>query len=304
MADQFSYEVPNRVLQVMPTPMVSVRTITYNHAKYIERAIEGVLMQETDFPFEYLIGEDFSNDGTREIVLRYAERYPERIRVFTADRNVGIRENLQRVRRGFRGKYLAFCEGDDEWTDPLKLQKQVDIMESDPAIAGCFHRTRQEFLEGLDRVPRLFGDHGDRTVLGVEDTISSRALCHTSAFMYRAGIPLDTEASKGIYSGDMLLFSMVAGAGPLVCIPEVMSVYRKHPGGISEEHGAGRGFHENRILMLDRMDQFHEFKYHDRVEEVKGHHLRALERLREQERRHGGGLRERLRRWLAPVLGR
>ncbi|MCB1127760.1 MAG: hypothetical protein KDM81_14805, partial [Verrucomicrobiae bacterium] len=141
--------------------------------------------------------------------------------------------------------------------------------------------------DGLDRVPRLFGDHGDRTVLGVEDTISSRALCHTSAFMYRAGIPLDTEASKGIYSGDMLLFSMVAGAGPLVCIPEVMSVYRKHPGGISEEYGRGIDYHRNRLVMLDRLDRFHEYRYRDRVEEVKAVHAQQIARLQAEAGRSG-----------------
>ncbi|MCB0794009.1 MAG: glycosyltransferase [Flavobacteriales bacterium] len=278
-----NYEVPNRVVETMPEPMVSVRTITFNHGKYIEECIESVLMQETDFPFEHLIGEDQSTDGTREIVLRYSEQYPDRIRVITADRNVGIRANLQRVRRAFRGKYLAFCEGDDRWTDRRKLQKQVELMEADVSVAGCFHHTEQEFMEDMGREPRLFGDHGDKRRLSAEDTITAWAICHTSAFMYRADLPLDTELSKGIESGDMLLFSMVAKFGSLACIPEVMSVYRKHKGGITMEYGAGVKFHRNRMLMLDRMDQLHGYKYHQRVMEVKELHQREIARIEASE---------------------
>ena len=125
-----SYELPNRVLDVMPEPMVTVRTSTYQHGPYIRQCIEGVLMQKTTFPFEFIIGEDFSTDGTRETVFEYAKRYPEIIRVFTADYNVGSKANGQRCIRASRGKYMAPCEGDDYWTDPYKLQKQVDFLEA------------------------------------------------------------------------------------------------------------------------------------------------------------------------------
>ena len=124
-----SYEVPNNVVQSMPTPIVSVRSSVYNHAPYIRECIEGVLMQKTDFPFEYIIGEDFSTDGTREIVMEYAEKYPHIIRVLTADQNVGGKANGVRCIRSCRGKYIAICEGDDCWTDPGKLKRQVALLE-------------------------------------------------------------------------------------------------------------------------------------------------------------------------------
>src|SRR5690554_4305235 len=91
-----SYELPNNVLQAVPHPMVTVRTSTYQHGPYIQDCIEGVLMQKTNFPIEFIIGEDFSTDGTRDIVFEYAKRYPDIIRVITADYNVGSKANGRR----------------------------------------------------------------------------------------------------------------------------------------------------------------------------------------------------------------
>ena len=116
----------------MPEPLVSVGMITYNHRPYIVKAIEGVLQQKTHFPFELVIGEDCSTDGTREIVFEYQKKYTEIIRVVTSDANVGGRENELRTMKACRGKYWAFCEGDDYWQSPEKLQKQADYLESHP----------------------------------------------------------------------------------------------------------------------------------------------------------------------------
>ncbi|MBA7699182.1 hypothetical protein ES703_107870 [subsurface metagenome] len=111
-------------------PLVSARTITYNHAPYISQCIEGVLMQKTNFPFEYIIAEDCSTDGTREIVFDYAKKYPNTIKVITSGKNVGAHANAKRAFEACSGKYIAICEGDDYWTDPYKLQKQVDFLEN------------------------------------------------------------------------------------------------------------------------------------------------------------------------------
>ena len=132
-----TYELPNNVLTKVPEPLVSIRTSTYNHEKYIRQCIEGILMQKTDFPFEYIIGEDCSTDGTMAIVREYAQKYPDVIRVVTDDVNVGMRANGLRCIERCRGKYMAICEGDDWWTDPHKLQKQVDFLESHPDYLMC-----------------------------------------------------------------------------------------------------------------------------------------------------------------------
>ena len=119
-------------------PLVSANMITYNHESYIAQAIKGVLQQETSFPFELVLGEDCSTDGTREIVFDYQRKYPDIIRVITSDKNVGIHKNGIRAEKACRGKYIAYCEGDDYWHHPQKLQKQVDYLESHPEY-GLVH---------------------------------------------------------------------------------------------------------------------------------------------------------------------
>jgi glycosyltransferase involved in cell wall biosynthesis len=116
----------------MPTPLVSVKMITYNHAPYIAQAIECVLAQKTDFPFELVIGEDCSTDGTREIVFDYAKRYPDIIHVITSEKNVGAKKNSHRTDQACKGKYIAYCEGDDYWQRDDKLQIQADYLEAHP----------------------------------------------------------------------------------------------------------------------------------------------------------------------------
>jgi glycosyltransferase involved in cell wall biosynthesis len=122
----------------MKEPLVSVHMLTYNHVSHIAEAIEGVLKQQTDFPFELVIGEDCSTDGTRQIVMDYGRRYPNVIRVITTSSNVGAFKNSKRVTDSCVGKYVAFCEGDDYWHHPLKLQKQVRFLESQPQY-GLVH---------------------------------------------------------------------------------------------------------------------------------------------------------------------
>jgi glycosyltransferase involved in cell wall biosynthesis len=152
-----SYEVKNSVLKVCPNPLVSVRTSTYQHASYIKQCIEGVLMQKTNFPFEFIIGEDLSTDGTREIVLEYANKYPDTLRVLTADYNVGPQANGRRCFMASRGKYIALCEGDDFWIDPLKLQKQVDILEENEEFGMCYTQAKVFVQEKKKYAKKIIG---------------------------------------------------------------------------------------------------------------------------------------------------
>lgn len=137
-------EEPN---SVSSKPLVSVCVQTYQHANFIKQCLDSILMQETDFEFEILLGEDDSNDGTREICKEYAAKHPEKIRLFLHHRanNISIggaptgRFNFATNLFTARGKYIAFCEGDDFWTDPLKLKKQVGFLESNPEFVITYH---------------------------------------------------------------------------------------------------------------------------------------------------------------------
>jgi len=122
-------------------PILSVCLITYNHVKYIEQAIEGVLMQQVDFSFELVIADDFSTDGTRELLLAYKKKYPELIKLILQKKNVGPAKNWMNLITFPQCKYIAYFEGDDYWTDPYKLQKQVDYLERYSSCVGCFSDT-------------------------------------------------------------------------------------------------------------------------------------------------------------------
>ncbi len=114
------------------TVLVSICCLTYNHKAFIRKAIDSFLNQKTKFKFEIVIGEDCSTDGTHEIVLDYFNKYGDLIRVMTSESNVGAINNELRTISACKGKYIAYCEGDDYWTDPYKLQKQVDFLEAHP----------------------------------------------------------------------------------------------------------------------------------------------------------------------------
>jgi glycosyltransferase involved in cell wall biosynthesis len=151
----------------MDHPLVSVHMITYNHKPYIAQAIEGALRQQTSFPYEIVIGEDCSTDGTRAIVFDYHRRYPEAVRPVTSDHNVGAFANATRAYAECRGKYVAYCDGDDYWHNPHKLQMQVDFLEAHPdyglvhtdadwlvdetgEVIPCWHKTYQHEINQGD----------------------------------------------------------------------------------------------------------------------------------------------------------
>ena len=121
--------------------LVSVKVPAYNQERYLEACLDGILSQKTSFPFEVVIGEDGSPDGTRGIAETYAQAHPDRVRLLPAEGNLGPARNLARIRAACRGTYEAMCEGDDIWIHPHKLQRQVEFLESRPDYVFCFHDT-------------------------------------------------------------------------------------------------------------------------------------------------------------------
>jgi glycosyltransferase involved in cell wall biosynthesis len=126
--------------------------ITYQHERFITQAVESVMMQKTDFPYELIISDDCSPDNTRQLVLDLQRRYPDRIRLLLPATNLGMMSNFVQTLRACDGDYIALVEGDDYWLDPLKLQRQVALLEAHPEFSGCFVRARQFYEFDPDRV--------------------------------------------------------------------------------------------------------------------------------------------------------
>ena len=123
-------------------PLVSVCMTTYNHERYIAQAIESVLRQQTDFAVEVVVGEDYSTDTTLAICREYEAKYPDRVRVVASERNIGMHANYRRTIEACRGEYVAMCDGDDWFSDPNKLQLQVDKLRAEGA-AMCYTRSER-----------------------------------------------------------------------------------------------------------------------------------------------------------------
>lgn len=210
-------------------PLVSIWMVTYNHESFIEKAIKSVLMQETNFEYKLLIGDDFSTDKTREICKRYQEEFPDKIRLFFHESNLGALQNgIYMYDQCFKSnsKYVAMLEGDDYWTDPQKLQKQVDFMESNDGYAAHTHNS--EFIGARSGVfsRRPSGD------LNASNLVGSRPF-HSASLLFRRNVMEPPFIPSNILSGDRTLFLHLAGHGPIRYDDSPMTVYRKNEGGIS-----------------------------------------------------------------------
>jgi glycosyltransferase involved in cell wall biosynthesis len=215
----------------MGIPFVSVCIITYNHENYIAQAIEGALIQKTNFPFEIVIGEDCSTDGTREIVFDYAKKYPNIIRVITSEKNVGMINNFIRTLNVCKGKYIALCEGDDYWTDPLKLQKQVDFLEANPGFVICFHNARK-LVQATGDNSSLFFNNPPRDIFTLSDIIKNDFI-PTLTCVFRSKLFKEfPDWYSNAYPGDWPLHILNAQHGKIKYIDEVMATYRLHEHGI------------------------------------------------------------------------
>lgn len=210
---------------------VSICMITYNHEQFIREAIEGVLMQQTDFQFELVIGEDCSNDNTRAICEEYARQYPEKIRLLASEKNLGILPNFIRTLVACQGKYVAVCEGDDFWTDPLKLQKQVDFLEAHPQFSACAHRVSISYEDKFDREIFFHNDDIKDFETLLQHFYPTCSLVFKKSCLDEKAIQLLT--STPIVGGDKLLMMILFKHGRLKFLDLEMATYRKHRGGAS-----------------------------------------------------------------------
>ncbi len=245
-------------------PLVSVRVITYNQIRYLAKCLESILAQRISFPFEIVLGEDCSDDGTRDLAISYAQEFPDIIRLITSESNVGGWQNAKRVRAASRGKYHALCEGDDYWIDPLKLQRQVDFLESHPDYSMCFHDALV-IWEGKTTWPRYYCPKDLRETLTIDDVIARPCFIPTASIMLRADIALSIpEWDRTVWCPDLTLRLWAAHKGPFGYIDDLMAVRRRVATGMTSQVSASRLF-EDTTYVLRSFDELTDGRYADAI---------------------------------------
>lgn len=218
-------------------PIVSIKCLVYNHEPYLQQCLDGFVMQKTDFPFEVIIHDDASTDNSVVIIREYAEKYPNIIKPIYETENQYSKKDgtLQRIINDTihpNSKYIAFCEGDDYWIDPLKLQKQVDFMENNPDYTFVFSTVKTFDMHGKLKM-YILKKVENRDYTGLEYFLKPPS--QTSTFLLRKEI-LFTDYYKKVLdlkfeAGDIPLVLTCAHFGKLRGFSECMSVYRIHPEG-------------------------------------------------------------------------
>ena len=251
---------------------VSVLIMTYNQEGFIAQAVTSALMQEVNFDYEIVIGEDASTDRTREIVLEFQEKYPGKVRALLRDSvdaerdraaGVGGKGNVVNGLKACKGQYVAMFDGDDYWTDVRKLQKQVDLLDSHPDFAICCHDVRM-FYEDSSKEPTNLAPAIRKEVFTLEDLLLANVVPPCSV-LFRRG--LFREFPPWFYTlklGDWPMHIINAQHGKVGYINEVMAAYRFHSGGFwSAMSPLSQGLEI--IKMLQHFDAYLGFNYKKQI---------------------------------------
>lgn len=261
--------------------LVSVCCITYNHEKYVRECLNGFAMQKTNFNYEILIYDDASTDKTQDILKEFQTKYPEKVKLFLAKENQykkgangkgGFRKALCPL---ISGKYVAFCEGDDYWIDPYKLQKQVDALESNPNCTFCAHRVK---VENQNEKKHLFipGFRLQSGVISAErwrEYLKYDMFVHTSSFMLKGDVARRYAEDRASYIdklpiGDLFFQLRCAEEGDMFFIDEVLSCYRLWTVGswsnrTLENKNSRKKFFEKMIASFEEYNEYTNYKYND-----------------------------------------
>ncbi len=242
---------------------ISVCIITYNHEKFIRQAIESILNQRCSYEIEIIIGEDCSTDKTRSICEEYKDQHPRKIKLYKRSKNLGMIPNFVKTLKACKGNYIAFCEGDDYWTDPYKLQKQVDFLEENKEFSICFHKVKllenKELKEdNISNVPSQ--------ITTIKDLVSRPNYIHTPSCVFRNN--LDKIPFTNIYTsplGDLYLHVMNAQFGKIFYFPEPMAIYRIHSSSNwsskDDKYKRLKGLKARKAILMDLSNQNNEAYY-------------------------------------------
>ncbi len=243
---------------------VSVVMITYGHEKFIAEAINGVLMQECEFDVELIISNDCSPDNTDLVVKKIIEEHPNRnwIKYVKHKTNLEMMPNFIWALEQTKGKYIALCEGDDYWTDPLKLQKQVDFLEVNPDFVMTTHRVdelKDNVILSADWRWNL-----KKTNYILQDYLY-QLFFHTSSVVYRNMQLPRYINNKEIVQGDIAVFSYILSFGRMHYFEDIMSVYRKHIGGVSNsfKHKDSLRNKDSKIFIYNQLNVVTNFRFNN-----------------------------------------
>ncbi len=250
-----------------PEPLVSIVCITFQHVHMLERAMHSFLQQRTDFPFEIVFHDDASTDGTAELIRGYAQEHPHLVRPILQTENQfkkGVKNTWVAVEHA-RGRYIAMCEGDDHWVDPLKLQKQVDAMRADPAAAGCFTDAWNE-RDG-ERSSYFDGSYAKAPAPRVsqrEVALGQNIPACTFLFERAHLFPFPAQLKRAPV-GDIVLYTHVARKGHLIHLPVHTAVRVIHAGGM---YSMKSDLHKTdvRVRLLPILDEVTDGRYHAELE--------------------------------------
>lgn len=251
-------------------PLVSIICLTYNHEAFIRDALEGFFMQQCPFSFEVLIHDDASTDGTADIIREYEKRYPDIVKpIYQTENQWSKKGNSVTATQRNRalGKYIALCEGDDYWTDPLKLQKQVDFLEKNPAYALCFHKSAINNLTNKAWKNHIFQHLKQKEYTGEE--ILLKWSVPTASIMYRTYLREKINAIprlEGLLFYDTIILLTIAENGKLYCLADTMSVYRIHPDSLLHRNDPNRG--RKYTIHLQTMKMLFNGKYNRTIDKL------------------------------------
>jgi glycosyltransferase involved in cell wall biosynthesis len=210
----------------MSSITVSIIMLAYNHEKFIAQAIEGVIMQKTEFSWELLIADDCSSDGTEDICVKYSKG-DIRIKYFRNKVNLGANKNFLDVYGKCSGRYIALCEGDDYWIDPCKLQKQVEFLNANNDFVICFHDV-YELKQGILNPNSITYKKSEFNI----DDLAQGNFIHTPSVLFvNFGDRVIPSYFSSVYVGDYMLHMQTSKFGKIKMIEEKMAVYRIHDGG-------------------------------------------------------------------------
>lgn len=215
-------------------PLLSIICPAYNHQEFIAQTLDGFVSQKTTFPFEIIIHDDASTDNSVKIIKEYEEKFPHLFRNIYQTENqfskcIGYITKLTFAMA--KGKYIAICEGDDYWTDPLKLQKQVDFLEANPDYAVCFHRVYEQVNKGRLRLSGLNKEKTEQTY--TVEQLAKGNFIHTLSAVFRHKLFRELpEQFMNSPALDYVIHLLNATHGKIKYMPEPMAVYRRHKQGI------------------------------------------------------------------------